>query len=881
MVLELNPMSDPPLSPELVAALADRYRIERELGQGGMATVYLARDLKHDRPVAIKIFRPEIAASLGTERFLREIGFAARLSHPHILGLHDSGEAGGLLYYVMPYLEGKSLRQRLDREGPLPIDEVARLVREVSAALAHAHQQGIVHRDIKPENILLQGDAAIVADFGIARAMEEVGGDRLTGTGISIGTPTYMSPEQGMGGAVDGRSDVYSLACVAYELLTGEPPFSGKNWKALLARHSVDPVPSLRALRPTVNEELEAVIARALAKTPADRQPGVAVFAADFSAAAAIPSGTGMALPQRRRIPAWVLGAAAVVLVAVAVAVAQWLRSGEVVSELQAADLRPRLAVLPFTSIGPADDQYIAEGLSDEITSRVSGLSGIAVLARSSTIPLARAGRPASEIARELNAGYVLTGSVQTERGAGRVRIRPSLIKVEDGTEMLSGTSYDLELAPGKLLQMQSQIAEKVAQTLNVSLLASDRRALAVPPTDNLEAYQAFLRGNLFAQQKYSEEPTRQAIAMYQEAVTADPRFGPAWAKLAQAQIAYFYQFDRAPSRLEQARAALARATQLDSIQAETRLARAQFYYFGDQDYDRAEQEFAALRSERPNDSEVLSWLATIQRRRGKFDDALAMFRRAGELDPRSQQYALELGVTHLMLRQFADAEKDFDRASTLAPDWLAPIMIRSFLYWTWKGDKEAALAELRGALRYHSMRDLLTYLIPLNPHFILTVGGEFEDSLLGISPRDLTVDAGFVYLAKGLAYHRLGDPRAVAYFDSARVVWEPRVRARPQEWRFRTQLGIAYAGLGRRQEALAEGRAAVALLPLSRDAQAGSYPLTSMVTIAVLLGEVDTAVAYLRPLIEHPSQISRNLLQIDPLFASLKDNAGFRRLVR
>lgn len=874
-------MSETPGPPSLVAALADRYRIERELGQGGMATVYLALDLKHGRRVAIKVVRPEIAASMGSERFLREIAFAARLQHPHILGLHDSGEAGGLLYYIMPFVEGKSLRQRLDAEGPLPIEEVARILGEVAEALAYAHDQGIVHRDIKPENILLQGATAMVADFGIARAMEEAGADRLTGTGVSIGTPTYMSPEQGMGMTVDGRSDLYSLACVAFELLTGEPPFSGKSWKAVIARHSVEPVPSLRVLRPTVSAELEAVIAKALAKTPADRYPGVAAFATDFSAAATGRfSGLAPAAPRRRARPPWMVAAAFVMLGALAVAVITWLKSGAVVSELQ-ADNRPRLVVLPFTSIGSPDEGYIAEGLSDEITSRVAGVSGIAVLARSSTLPLARSGRPAQEIARELNAGYVLTGSVQTERGAGRVRIRPSLIKVDDGTEMLSATSYDLDLAPGRLLEMQSQIAEKVARTLNVSLLASDRRALAVPPTENLEAYQAFLRGNVFAQQRYSEEPSRQAIAMYEQAVRDDPGFVSAWARLAQARIAYYYQYDRAPARLEQARTALARALALDSTLAETRLARAQMYYFGDLDYDRAAREFEAVRAERPSDSEVLSWLATIQRRRGKFDEALAMFRRASELDPRSQQYALELGVTHLMLRRFADAEKDLTQASAIAPDWLAPVITRSFVYWSWKGDREAAIRTLREALRRHSMGELLSYLIPLNPQYILTLGGEFQDSLLALGPGDLTVDPGSFHLAKGLAYSRLGDARARIYFDSARMVWEPRVQARPQEWRFRTQLGIAYAGLGRQAEALGEGRAAVSLLPLARDAQAGSYPLSAMVTIALLLNLPDTALAYLRPLIEQPSQFSPTLLRVEPMFASLRDRPEFRRLMR
>ncbi len=622
-----------------------------------MATVHLARDLKHDRQVAIKVFRQEIAVALGSDRFLREISLAARLQHPHILGLHDSGEAAGLLYYVMPYVEGATLRQRIDREGPLTITETARIVHEVAEALAYAHSQGIVHRDIKPENILLQGGAAIVADFGIARAIEQAGGERLTGTGISIGTPTYMSPEQAMGGMVDGRSDLYSLACVAYEMLAGEPPFSGKNWKALLARHSVEPVPSLRILRSTVTPELEAIVARGLAKTPADRQPGVAEFAAELDAAA-VGLGTGtMAIPVRRRWISWAFGASVVLVVLLSALVLWTLRRGG--GPAAETDSRPRLAVLPFTSIGPPEDRYIAEGLTDEITSRVAGVSGIAVLARSSTLPLAQAGSPVIEVAKALNAGYVLTGTVQTERSAGRIRIRASLIKVDDGAEMLPNASYDLPLAPGKLLEMQSQIAQRVAQTLNVSLLASDRRALSAPPTESLDAYQALLRGNVLLLQKYSEEPSRQAIAAYQDAVRADSGFATAWAKLAQAEIGYWYQFGRAPAVLASARASLAKAMALDSTLAETRLAKAQMYYFGDLDYDRAEQEFRAVQAVRPNDSDVMAWLATIQRRRGNFEDALSMFRRAGALDPQSQQDALELGVTNLMMRRYPEAERE------------------------------------------------------------------------------------------------------------------------------------------------------------------------------------------------------------------------------
>src|SRR5437667_12617064 len=294
------------------AALAGRYTIERELGRGGMATVYLAQDRKHHRQVAIKVLKPELAAALGPERFLREIDTAARLTHPHILPLHDSGGADGFLYYVMPYVEGESLRERLKREGQLPLEEALRIAREVASALSHAHSHDVVHRDIKPENILISGGEAVVADFGIGRAITAAARDTLTGTGIAIGTPGYMSPEQATGGArLDGRSDIYSLACVLYEMLAGDPPYVASSSEAILARQSMDPVPRLRTVRETVPAAVEQVIGQALSKVPADRFATAAAFAEALQAAMRTA-----ASPAAQRAPARRVVAVVAVVVA-------------------------------------------------------------------------------------------------------------------------------------------------------------------------------------------------------------------------------------------------------------------------------------------------------------------------------------------------------------------------------------------------------------------------------------------------------------------------------------------------------------------------------------------------------------------------------------
>jgi len=294
----------------ITAALADRYRIERELGSGGMATVYLAQDLKHERQVAVKVLRPELAAALGSDRFLREIKIAANLNHPHILPLHDSGEADGFLYYVMPYVDGESLRDRLNREKQLPIEDALEVAKEIADALGHAHSLGFVHRDIKPENILFEAGHAVVSDFGIARAVTEASDERLTDTGLAMGTPAYMSPEQGAGEQdVDGRSDIYSLACVLYEMLGGDPPYTGSTAQALLARKLTDPVPSLQVVRETVPEEIEHVVIKALAKTPSDRFPTAAKFVEALEGGGRA-SARQAPLPRRRRpVAGWVGGA--------------------------------------------------------------------------------------------------------------------------------------------------------------------------------------------------------------------------------------------------------------------------------------------------------------------------------------------------------------------------------------------------------------------------------------------------------------------------------------------------------------------------------------------------------------------------------------------
>lgn len=454
---------------ELNAALAEHYVIDRELGRGGMALVYLARDVKHERFVALKTLRPEIAIALGRERFLREIKLAARLQHPNILAVYDSGDAAGTLYYVMPFVEGESLRERLDREPQLPLDDALQITREVADALAYAHDHDVVHRDIKPENIMLSGGHAIVTDFGIARAVSAAGGDKLTETGLAIGTPAYMPPEQSAGtGKVDRRSDIYSLACVLYETLAGQPPFTGPTAQAIMARHSLDSVPRLKVVREAIPDDVEVVIERALEKVPADRYQTAVQFRDALSSASTgrvsrvtkhRPSLFGPL--RRRRSVAIAAGVVLLAAIAWAAGLGRGGGNGNVTGLTQ-----NRVAVLYFTdesrdsSLG-----YLADGLTEALINQLNGIRALDVVSRGGVTPFRGKAVARDSVARLLNAANIVDGAV--ENLGNRVRVTVRLVDGASGADLRRQT---FELQAASQLAMRDSIAKQAALFLRERL---------------------------------------------------------------------------------------------------------------------------------------------------------------------------------------------------------------------------------------------------------------------------------------------------------------------------------------------------------------------------------------------------------------------------
>jgi serine/threonine-protein kinase len=457
----------------LKAAIADHYLIERELGHGAMATVYLAKDLKLNREVAVKVLLADLAFALGPERFRREIDLATKLSHPHILPIYDSGEADGELYYVMPYVAGESLRGRLIRERQLPLDEALRIAAQVASALDHSHRHGIIHRDIKPENILLEDGQALVADFGIARAVSAVGEGKLTSTGISLGTPSYMSPEQGMADPnLDGRSDIYSLGCVLYEMLAGSPPFTGRTTQALIARHSLESVPSLTIVRQSIPEEVEDVVLCALEKVPADRFSTAGEFA---EALTAVQQGgtskTRRTRTGRVRKPKprkWGITALAVALGIVVITGAAWAGKAFVwdtwrrsAAHIGAAGYRPqRIAVLYFKDMSPNKRLgYLADGLTESLIGQLDQVSALDVVSTGGVRQFRGPDIPRDSIAHTLEAGTLVDGSVTPEGDSVRVAMR-----VIDGN---SGMQFD-----------QASVVESVANPLALRTKLAEQLSL-------------------------------------------------------------------------------------------------------------------------------------------------------------------------------------------------------------------------------------------------------------------------------------------------------------------------------------------------------------------------------------------------------------------
>jgi len=869
----------------LRTSLGDAYTIEQELGGGGMSRVFVARDQALARQLVIKVLPPELGAGINLDRFRREIQLAASLQHPHIVPLFVAGQAGDLLYYTMPLVEGESLRAKLAREGGLPIPEAVRLLREVVDALSYAHAHGVAHRDIKPDNVLVSGHHAVVTDFGVAKALSEsTGVSSLTSAGVALGTPAYMAPEQAAADPhADHRADIYSTGALAYEMLTGRPPFTGTSAAQVLAAQVSqlpDPITRHRATVPSV---LAEAVMRCLEKHPADRWQTAEELLHQLEALAT-PSGGTMPVPAvapaRRRSRRALAAGGVIVAVVAGVFLMARLRSSNVSARVPE---RKVVAVLPFTNLGSPDDEYFADGITEEITARLAGLHGLGVISRTSTMQYKKTSKTMKQIGQELGAGYVLEGSIRWERTPGRgnrVRVTPQLIRVSDDTHLWASV-YDTTLAD--IFAVQSAIAGRVSDALDVALADPERQALGAQPTKNLDAYGYYLRGVDYFNRGYAEPDLRSAVAMFDQAVRLDPGFALAYARLALAHDYLYWFIDGRNEQSARVRQMADRALELDPDLPEGHVALGFYYYHRHLDYAHALEQFAIAEQRQPNNSDIAAAIGFVQRRQGKWEETLASLRKAIDLDPRSNKNAEELGETYLALGRLAEAEQYFDRAQSLAPDWAYIYAYKAWLALAGRGDAEQARRVITEEASRAPSSDVLREVAYRGP-LVRVMDARYQEQIAQLPPQAFGADTGGYYLSKATVHAaRRETPAARAYYDSARIYLEPLVRKQPDQALLHANLGLAYAGLGLKEAAIREGRQAVAVVPISRDHYSGPRTVSGLAEIYVMVGEYDAAIDQLATVLVIPGdgKVTVPLLQLDPIWAPLRGNPRFERLLR
>ena len=600
-------------------ALATSYRLDRELGRGGMATVYLAHDVRHNRRVALKVLHPDISGSIGPDRFLREIQLAAQLNHPHIVPLFDSGGAGGFLYYVMPVVEGETLRDRLLRDGQIPLEESLNLIRGIASALDYAHRQNIVHRDIKPENVMLQDGEAVVMDFGIGKAVSMASGDTLTQTGMVVGTPAYVSPEQAAGETkIDGRSDQYSLACVLFEMLSGKKPFSGPTAQAIMAKRFSEPVPSLRNVFNGAPEEVENALLRALARDATDR------FATTVEFARALVA-TNMSTPDG--------------------------------SPLGQSGGTKSIAVLPFTNMSAdPEGDFFADGIADEIITALSKVKALRVVSRTSSFTFKGKNDDIREIGRKLQVSTILEGSIR--KAGKRLRLNAQLVSTSDSSQLWA-ERYDRELED--VFAIQDEIASSIVAALRVVLTEDEKKAIEQVPTTNIDAYEYYLRGRQFFHQhrRRSHEFARQ---LFERAIELDPGYALAHAGVADCCSFLYQYFDASEANLNKAISASKRALDLAPQLAEPH-ASAGLAISLTGKFDEAQKEFEEAMRLNPKSFEAAYFYARACMAVGNNAEAVQWYERAVAVRPDDFAAMMLLGNSYSSIGRIEDSTKAMRRA--------------------------------------------------------------------------------------------------------------------------------------------------------------------------------------------------------------------------
>jgi serine/threonine protein kinase/tetratricopeptide (TPR) repeat protein len=890
------------------------YRLVEKIGEGGMGVVWKAFDSKLDRDVAIKILPETLARDPARlERFTREAKAVAALNHPNIVTIHNIEEAEVGSFLVMELIEGESLDKTIPRDG-LPLSTVLDVAVPIATALAVAHEKGIVHRDVKPANIMVTPDGRVkVLDFGLAKLALELGSDGsdeqaatrtepLTGAGAIVGTAPYMSPEQLHGQPVDRRSDIFSLGIVLYEMATGKRPFQGVSGIDLASSILRDTPPPVTDLRTELPRHLGRVIQQCLEKSPEQRFQTATDVRNQLEIVRRETTAESAPLvaptPSPRSSPARWIGLAVAAILIVGLGGYGLFRvlspaRPEPVAAVAEAVSTPTILVLPFENLGAPEDEYFADGMTEEITSRLAGLEGLAVVSRTTAMQY-KEGRPAlREIGKELGVGYVLEGTVRWQRsasGPSQVRVTPQLIQVPEDTHLWA-ERYDRVLED--IFDVQSDIARQVSAALGLTLLESEQ-SLDLRPTENLEAYDFYLRGNDYLDRGLdliSDEEVEFAVQAYEEAVRLDPEFALAHARLARARVWFFGEdspnraegHSDAATLLASAKEAVDRALEIDPDLPDAHLALGMIRFHGEGDVERALEEYRWVIEREPNIAEVYEEISQVEAYQGLWDEAQASMQKAVQLNPRLGRLSCWAGGIAFSRRDYGEALRHHSRAIRLTPDRSCPYYCKVWIYLARDGGTERArevLAQLPPTLDLERTPALNHPWVRID-----MIDGRFEEALERLGQGSSSVyEFGEFYLPKKLLVAQIyglldrEGPRRESY-EAARELLEARIRDWPSDDRAHSALGIAYAGLGRAEDAIREGLRGLELIGDSENLLLG-YRLKDLAEIHVMVGEHDRAIDYLEQVLSKPSLFSAAYFEVDPTWKPLLGNPRFRALL-
>ncbi len=867
-----------PTPPEALAvALTGRYSIERQLGAGGMATVYLARDIRHGRDVALKVLAPGLAMTIGADRFRREIRLAAGLHHPNILSVLDSGEDGGFFWYTMPFVDGTSLQQHIRTSGRLTLTEALQYALEAADALGYAHHKGVIHRDIKPANLLLANGHLFVADFGIATPAEGETGDKLTSTGFVVGTPDYMSPEQASGAVhVDGRTDQFSLACVVYEMLAGESPFNGPTPQAAVARRFSGAAESLSTRRTDVPAQLDTTLARALALDPDDRFGSMAAFQSALRAAAGLGSSVGITAigtDSRRLRHLGLAVLAGVLLLAAGIFADRGVRRGG--NGSTGDDLR--LVVLPFDHFGPDSLAYFAGGITEAISQGLAQLPRLTVIDVRAAQDYAGTSKPARQIGRELGVSHLVRGSVRWDLNPGRpatMRVTPMLVSTDDGRTAWAGDP--IVSSRGDVFELQAAISSSVAAGLASFAEVGQSRVSMPASTTNAAAYDLYLRGRAAVEEARrsnfsSADDYRRVITYFRQAIALDPQFSGAQAQLALILMGIAPTYGDTAGYAE----GVARADtawRADPWAAEATEAKADALVYAGH-FAESERLLIEGIARHPRSVDLLRSLGVLRQWVGRDEEALKLFDRALEVDPRSMHLLGFAGTSARTLRRFDLAAQYADRMMQADPaDWIAyltRILIEAF----GNGDGEAVGVVLREAETNVGSLPVAAYGVAAR------LAGETSARVAALRANETFVsgpiDSIAFFEAKFWAVvSNRSETLAMAFADSMATI-AAHLPASIKILPLRIQALHAAA----RQD---RARARLALTALRDLETPGSLRLLPEERAWVLyrIGAADSAVATLRQGLRGPGPLTRAYLRIDAPLAPLRAHPAMQALL-